>query len=378
MNGEGGGAQAAARRRLIVEADGGSRGNPGPAAYGALVRDSATGDVLAEVAERLGTATNNVAEYRGLIAGLEAAREIDPEAIVEARLDSRLVVEQMSGRWKIKHADLQPLALEARRVLPHGRVTYTWVPRAQNAYADRLLNAALDGDVPSRSRILTPEALPEPTAPPNRLVGWVPELGIPTSLLLLRHGQTSYTAARRFSGSDIDGPPLDATGREQAARTAVALEHSGTVAVVASPTLRTRQTAEIVAAGLGVEVRVDEGWRECSFGEWDGLTFAEVSERYPDELAAWLSSTSAAPPGGEPLDVLVRRVRVARDRTLARYPGQPVVVVTHSMPIRAMVRLALEAPEQAMFRMQPAPGSMTEMHVYADGTTSVIGFSRLP
>jgi ribonuclease HI len=131
-------------RTLIVEADGGARGNPGPAAFGAVVRDGATDEVLAEVAQTLGVTTNNVAEYRGLIAGLQAARDIDAQASVEARLDSKLVVEQMSGRWKIKNATLRSLALEAHRVLPEGRVSYTWVPRARNAHADRLLNAALD------------------------------------------------------------------------------------------------------------------------------------------------------------------------------------------------------------------------------------------
>src|SRR5690625_1437755 len=107
-------------RRLIVEADGGSRGNPGPAAYGALVRDAETGEVLAETAETIGVATNNVAEYRGVLAGLHAAAAIDPDAEVEARLDSKLVVEQMSGRWKIKNQDLRPLALQVQRVLPPG------------------------------------------------------------------------------------------------------------------------------------------------------------------------------------------------------------------------------------------------------------------
>jgi ribonuclease H / adenosylcobalamin/alpha-ribazole phosphatase len=365
-------------RRLIVEADGGARGNPGPAAYGAVVRDATTGEVLAERAETLGVATNNVAEYRGLIAGLNAAREIEPEAVVEARLDSKLLVEQMSGRWKIKNADLQQLALQARRVLPPSRVTYTWVPRAQNAHADRLLNAALDGDGPSRRRVAAPRDVPEPTAPPSRLVGWAPDLGTPTALVLLRHGQTAFTAARRFSGSDGDGPPLDAVGRDQADRAAIALATTGAVAVVSSPTLRTRETAEIVARGLGVDVYVDEDWRECGFGAWDGLTFAEVSERFPEELAAWLGNLGAAPPGGEALNAMIRRVGDARDRTLARYPGQAVVVVTHSMPIRAMVRSALDAPEHALFRMQPAPASITEVHVYADGTTSLVGFSRQP
>src|SRR5438067_3873667 len=89
-------------RRLVVEADGGSRGNPGPAGYGAVVRDADSGEVLAEVAAAIGTATNNEAEYRGLIEGLRAAQTFEPSAI-EVRLDSKLVVEQMSSRWKVKH-----------------------------------------------------------------------------------------------------------------------------------------------------------------------------------------------------------------------------------------------------------------------------------
>jgi ribonuclease H / adenosylcobalamin/alpha-ribazole phosphatase len=132
-------------KRFVVEADGGSRNNPGPAAYGAVVRDASSGEVLLERAERIGIASNNVAEYRGLIAGLEAVRELDPEATVEVRLDSKLIVEQMSGRWKIKHPDMRELALRARGVLPHENVSYTWIPRAQNTAADSLVNQALDG-----------------------------------------------------------------------------------------------------------------------------------------------------------------------------------------------------------------------------------------
>lgn len=130
--------------RFVVEADGGSRSNPGPAAYGALVRDVATGEVVAERAEFIGTASNNVAEYSGLIAGLEAVRELDPAAQVEVRMDSKLVVEQMSGRWKIKHPDMRALALRARDSFPPSQVTYTWIPRAENTAADALVNQALD------------------------------------------------------------------------------------------------------------------------------------------------------------------------------------------------------------------------------------------
>jgi ribonuclease HI len=136
-------------RRLIVEADGGSRGNPGPAAYGALVRDAESGTVLATEGVPIGVATNNVAEYRGLVAGLEMARELDAEAAVEVRMDSKLVIEQMAGRWKIKHPDMKPLALAASRVRP-AEVTWTWVPRELNKAADALVNMALDGDPVSR------------------------------------------------------------------------------------------------------------------------------------------------------------------------------------------------------------------------------------
>ncbi|HLM22947.1 MAG TPA: reverse transcriptase-like protein [Propionibacteriaceae bacterium] len=132
-------------RQLIVEADGGSRGNPGPAAYGAVVRDAQTSRVLAAEGMPIGRATNNVAEYRGLIAGLEMARELDPAAGLEVRMDSKLVIEQMAGRWKIKHADMKPLALQAARLRP-ATVTWTWVPRELNKAADTLVNRALDGD----------------------------------------------------------------------------------------------------------------------------------------------------------------------------------------------------------------------------------------
>jgi broad specificity phosphatase PhoE/ribonuclease HI len=370
---------AVSGRRLVVEADGGSRGNPGPAAYGAVVRDAETGEVLAEVAQTLGVTTNNVAEYRGLIAGLQAAAGIDPAAVVEARLDSKLVVEQMSGRWKIKNSALQPLALEANRVLPPERVTYTWVPRARNAHADRLLNAALDAEVAGRPPSTGPaEEVPEPSDPPSRLVGWVPELGVPTTLQLLRHGRTVMTAARQFSGSGFNGPALDEEGRQQAVRAARALAETGAVVVVTSPMRRARETAEIVARELDVPVQVDDGWREVDFGAWEGMTFAQAGERFPAELAGWLSSPDAAPPGGEPIEAMVTRVAAARDRALSQYPGQAVVVVTHSLPIRAVVRLSLDAPPHSMFRLQPAPASITELRIYADGTISMVGFSRVP
>lgn len=131
-------------RQLIVEADGGSRGNPGIAAGGAVVIDGESAEVLAEVGVYVGHATNNVAEYNGLLAGLQRAFEIDPEASIHVRMDSKLVVEQMSGRWKIKHPDMAVLASQARALIGTRPVTYEWVPRLNNSLADAAANKSMD------------------------------------------------------------------------------------------------------------------------------------------------------------------------------------------------------------------------------------------
>jgi probable phosphoglycerate mutase len=129
---------------VVVEADGGSRGNPGPAGYGAVVFDAGTGEVLIERKAGLGVTTNNVAEYSGLIAGLTAARELDA-SLVAVRMDSKLVIEQMSGRWKVRHAALQTLAQQAKALVGEfGSVTFEWIPRERNKHADRLANEAMD------------------------------------------------------------------------------------------------------------------------------------------------------------------------------------------------------------------------------------------
>ena len=133
-----------AGKRVVVEADGGSRGNPGPAGYGAVVLDPDTEQVLVERAEALGVVTNNVAEYQGLLAGLRAAIELGATE-VDVRMDSKLVVEQMSGRWQVKHPAMKPLALEAGRLIREiGTVRFEWIPRLRNSRADALANQAMD------------------------------------------------------------------------------------------------------------------------------------------------------------------------------------------------------------------------------------------
>ena len=131
-------------RLLIIEADGGSRGNPGQAGSGSVVIDAASGEIIAEVGRYIGIATNNVAEYRGLVEGVRRALAIDPDAELQVRMDSKLVVEQMSGRWKIKHPQMAELAAEARMLLTGTPVQFVWVPRLENSRADKVANRAMD------------------------------------------------------------------------------------------------------------------------------------------------------------------------------------------------------------------------------------------
>ncbi|MCU1414739.1 MAG: phosphoglycerate mutase [Microbacteriaceae bacterium] len=131
-------------RQLLIEADGGSRGNPGVAASGSVVIDPATGEILAEVGKYLGHATNNVAEYTALVEGIRKALAIDPDAELHVRMDSKLVIEQMSGRWKIKHPDMAELAAQARALLTGTAVKFEWVPRLQNSRADAVANRCMD------------------------------------------------------------------------------------------------------------------------------------------------------------------------------------------------------------------------------------------
>lgn len=367
-------------RRLIVEVDGGARGNPGPAAFGAVVRDPESGEVLAEAAESIGVATNNVAEYEGLIAGIRLAREVDPDAGLDVRMDSQLVIEQMAGRWKIKHAGMRRLAQRARELAP-ADTTWTWVPRERNAAADALVNTVLDGGAPVRwTTPRAPRGHLGKVAPergerdPRGSLDLGEELGQVTTELLLRHGETEHVG--RFAGRDGADVPLTDRGRVQAASAATVLaRRGGPTVVVSSPLRRARETAEVVATALGVPVIVEPGFTEASFGAWEGRTVAEVRERWPREWAAWRSSSAAAPPGGESLDSVLVRVRDANHQVLASYAGQTVVVVTHTMPIRLLVCQALDVPLHAAHRLDVAPGSVSEVRWYDAERASLRAFN---
>jgi len=360
--------------RVIVEADGGSRGNPGPAGYGAVVRDASTGAVLRETAAGIGVASNNVAEYRGLIAGLHAAIDLGADE-VEVRMDSLLVVNQMSNVWKVKHEAMRPLASQAAGLVRQlRRVDFRHVPREQNTYADRLANQAMDDAAAGRewtSRTEVPEPEPEPRPAPARksAVGWGAPAGAPTTLWLLRHGETPLSIERRFSGRGE--PTLSDRGFAQAKAAAQRLGEIDIAAVVSSPLKRATQTARPVADAIGVEVQVEDDLVETDFGEWEGLTFAEVRKRWPEELSAWLANPEVAPPGGEAFTATFDRVQRARDRVVEAHAGAAVVVVSHVTPIKTLLRLALDAPPSALYRMHLDPASLSVIDSWSDGPAVV-------
>jgi probable phosphoglycerate mutase len=351
--------------KVLVEADGGSRGNPGPAGYGSVVWSADRSIVLAESKQSIGLATNNVAEYRGLIAGLEEAAKLHA-AEVAVSMDSKLVVEQMSGRWKVKHPDLAELHQQARALAQRfDRVSYTWIPRAENAHADRLANEAMDAAAEQAGATPSGGVSANPSPP-----GWTGARGTATRLLLLRHGQTELSVQRRYSGRG--NPPLTELGRQQADAAARYLgARGGIVAVISSPLQRCHDTATAAAKRLGLDVTVDDDLIETDFGAWEGLTFSEAAERDPELHRRWLRDTSTEPPGGESFDAVSQRVSRARDRVVADHGGGTVLVVSHVTPIKMLLRDALDAGPGILYRLHLDLASLSIAEFYPDGASSV-------
>jgi probable phosphoglycerate mutase len=339
-------------RALVVTADGGSRGNPGPAAYGAVVFEGEK--VLAEVSGKIGIATNNVAEYRGLIAGLEAAHDIDPNALIEVRLDSKLVVEQMSGKWKIRHPEMRELALQAKKIHAHELLKFVWVPRESNSHADRLVNEALDGVIASAKEPIQLNYLTE------RLIS----SEVPTTIYLVRHGETPLTPFRKFSGDGPLNPALTAKGLLEADLVAQEIAKIQPDALITSPLQRTRQTAEIISKATGLPISVDAIWTECSFGVWDGMSIDEVREAFPEEYAHWLASTSYAPPEGESYESAMARALQGLLGLVDEYPGKKVCVVTHNGIIKTALAAAMKVDSTAIFNIDVSPCSISTISIW--------------
>ena len=348
-------------RHFKLTADGGSRGNPGPAGYGAVVTEN--GKIVAELFDVIGVATNNVAEYNGLLAGLAHIHQLDKEATVEVAMDSKLVVEQMSGRWQIKHADMRDLAKQCRDAHTPSLVTYSWIPRDDNSHADRLANKALDGGSAHK---------PAAVIQQNYLTDRLRSAEIPTFIYFVRHGETVLTPTRKFSGTGALDPELMQDGLDQAELVAEEAVKLGAEVLIASPLNRTRQTAEAIARTTGLEIIFDEAWFELSFGSWDGKSIEEVKEEEPDAYQAWLNSTAYAPGGGESWDQATVRIEEALEKLVAEYPGKKIIVVTHNGVIKTAVRLAIGAPAEAVFHVDAAPCSISSISIWpSDGLRAV-------
>ena len=202
---------------------------------------------------------------------------------------------------------------------------------------------------------------------------WRPAQGEPTVTALLRHGQTPMSVQKRYAGRT--DAPLTEVGVQQAAAAAKRLASAGLGVIVTSPLRRTVQTAQAVAAVTGAAVVTDDGFRETDFGAWEGLTFAEVRERWPAEISAWLADPEVAPPGGESFTDVSARVTEALDRVLAARAGQTVLIVSHVTPIKMLVAAALLAPPAALYRMHLDVAALSEIDWYADGPAVLRSFN---
>jgi len=202
---------------------------------------------------------------------------------------------------------------------------------------------------------------------------WRPAQGKPTATLLLRHGQTPMSVEKRYAGrSDA---PLTDVGLQQAAAAAKRLASAGLGVIVTSPLLRAVQTAQEVASVTGADVITEDGFRETDFGAWEGLTFAEVRERWPSEVTTWLADPDAAPPGGESFTDVSARVTAALHRVLADWDGQRVLIVSHVTPIKTLVAAAVLAPPAALYRMHLDVAALCEIDWYADGPAVLRSFN---
>jgi ribonuclease H / adenosylcobalamin/alpha-ribazole phosphatase len=294
---------------------------------------------------------------------------------VEVLMDSKLVVEQMSGRWKVKHPDLAVLHQQAMVLSTRfDRISYAWIPRLKNSHADRLANEAMDAAAEVEPPAETPvNAFTEPAKTantPSSPAGWIGARGAPARFLLLRHGQTELSSQRRYSGRG--NPALTDLGRRQADAAAQYLASKGGIAaVITSPLQRAYDTAVSAAKALGLDVTVDDDLIETDFGSWEGLTFGEATNRDPQLHRLWMRDTSITPPDGESFDRVADRVKRAQARIVAEHPGETVLVVSHVTPIKTLLQLALDAGPGILYRLHIDLASLSIAEFYPDGSAAV-------
>jgi probable phosphoglycerate mutase len=384
---------------IIIEADGGSRGNPGPAGSGAVLIDSISGSILAEIALFIGVATNNVAEYRAVLAAIEVANEIAPDASVLVRMDSKLVVEQMSGRWKVKNEGMQDLSAAMKSTIGARKVVFEWIPREQNTRADALANEAMDAESSVVRKFIgspdtsTIDVVTSSSKPVADDLEYNPELPSSvraprdvsnklTTVILVRHGRTMLTETHKISGRGGENPQLSTAGREDANKAALELTQVGVAGshskvlkptvIVSSPIARALETANIIGDKLGIPVETHDDIAEIAFGDWDGHTNQEVAAKWPELYNAWRGDVRISPPGGgESLEEFDLRVNKGIADILTKHEGQTVIVVAHVMPIRGFIRKAIDASWPAYWRTSIAPCSISVIRFWGDEAAEI-------
>ena len=344
---------------IYIYCDGASRGNPGPASYGVSIIDE-DGKVIAEFGEPLGVRTNNYAEYQGVIAAL---RYLSDTAYrdVTIRMDSKLVIEQLAGRWKVKSPDMRELVSEASRLLGPFRATLQWIPREQNARADELANQALDGEPldfePAELELagIQPRSIRAPR-----------QTNEPVTLVLVRHGHTKVTERDLIAGGDGSDPELSELGQLDAmaaAKTVPALleyfKLPAVSAIIHSPMVRTTQTAQIISKEVPAPLSKDERLREIGFGTWNGQEMTAITAEKPEFVRSWQGSMSVKPEQGESIDDLVSRVQPLIEELCESHSGQTVVLVSHMMPVRTIAALSAKGAPSLYWSTNFSPGSVS-------------------
>ena len=344
---------------IFVYADGASRGNPGPASYGvSIVSDN--GEIVAEFGEALGVRTNNYAEYQGVIAALRYLSDTHHRDIT-IRMDSKLVIEQLSGRWKVKSDDMRELVSEASRLLGPFKATLEWIPREQNSRADELANMALDG-----KGVDLPVAHLELAGIQPRSIRAPRQTREPVTLVLVRHGHTQMTERDLIAGGDGDDPELSDLGFRDAQSAAAAIgpllkfySLPEPALVLHSPMRRTIQTAKEISGKLGLPTASDERLREIGFGIWNGQEMTTVSSENPELVRAWQGSLEVKPPSGESIRDLIGRIDPLIKQLSQQHSGKTVVVVSHMMPVRTLVALSARGSDDLYWSTNFAPGSIS-------------------
>ncbi|MFT4185759.1 MAG: histidine phosphatase family protein [Micrococcaceae bacterium] len=343
-------------RVLRIEADGGSRGNPGPAGYGTAVKDPKTGEILAKKAAYIGKTTNNVAEYQGLIAGLKLAQDIDSTAQIEVYMDSKLVVEQMSGRWKIKHEVMKKLAAKANTLTLGRKVSYHWVPRAENKIADALANEAMDAH--ARGEQWHDDSTIEKTT---------------------NHTETKTTTDIKSDTTTL--VLVNVADIKTSQKTATVLKtflNQQPQTLVSSPDEAALKTAAAFVDTFNLNIETNKQLAESNFTSWNGKTLAEIKTTAPDALKDWESKvTFKDEDSEETIQEFTTRIRRALSNIIHDNNKKTIVIITHPNVIRVAITDVLNVSDEIMWKLHITAGSISALRIWDEENSAVLALNSV-